>query len=299
MPSFYWRRRVYDSFSPVFDNPSELQKLSDHFFEDFCICTQDPESTLCLRTFGLRHAYPEYQILHRISHRTHFFCILSGKGYMNGQPVSAGNVILTHRNTPFNISADREDPFIYVWMTFSGNAIVEYLRILGITAGHRLYQISELDTICSLFYDILYVDHPSCDTALYLESRMISLLSRLRSMKPVYLEPLADSRQNRHVYDAVAYLSQNCFRQDFRVGEVADNLGMNEKYLRRLFLQVMHISVRDYVTDRRIQRAAELLKRSNYTVSEISEFVGYRDYRQFHAQFKAKTGKTPTDYRKE
>ena len=60
----------------------------------------------------------------------------------------------------------------------------------------------------------------------------------------------------------------------------------------------MKVSVRDYVTDRRIQRAAELLRHSNYTVSEISEFVGYRDYRLLHAQFKAKAGKTPTDYRR-
>ncbi len=298
MPDIHWRRRVYDRFSPMFRTPSELQKLSDRYFEDYCICDQDPDSPFCLRTFGLRHAYPEYQMLHRISERTHFFCVLSGKGYMNGQPVEAGNLILTHRNIPFTLSADRNDPFVYVWMTFRGQTVEECIRMLDISVGHQIYQVSETDAICSLFYDILYIDHPKCNTAIYLESRMICLLSMLRDAKLVKVEMPAETRQSRHVYDAVEHLRMNCFKPDFHVGDVAEALGMNETYLRRLFVRVLHTSIRDYVTDLRIQHAVELLSSSNYTVSQISGYSGYRDYRQFYAQFKAKTGKTPTDYRK-
>ncbi len=183
-------------------------------------------------------------------------------------------------------------------MTFRGKTADECIRMLDIAVGHQIYLFSETDAICSLFFDILYVDHPGCNAAIYLESRMICLLSMLQDAKLVKIEMPTEFRQSPHVSEAVGYLRENCFHPDFRVGEVAERLGMNEAYLRKLFLQAMHISIRGYVAELRVQHAAELLKSSNYTVSQISEYVGYRDYRQFYAQFKAKTGKTPTDYRK-
>ncbi len=298
MANYYWQRRVYDQFSPKFQKGSPLQALSNRYFEDFCICNQDPESGLCLRTFGIRHSYPEYQDLHRVSSRFHLYCVLAGKGYANGKLIQEGDLILFDRNKPYNVSADLNDPFIYTWITFKGENVEKHLNLIGLKEGHQIYRFDNLQEICALFYDILYVDHDTCNTALYLESRLMLLLSMLQNLVPASEIGPTVKRCNKHTRDAVEYLRKNCSRQDFRVNEVSEALGMNEKYLRRLFLKEMQMSMRDYITDFRIHTAKQLLKNSNYNISEISNFVGYRDYRQFYIQFKHQTGYTPSEYAK-
>ena len=291
----FWQRRVYEWYSQPYSNPSELEKLSDPYFEDYCVLHQAGIPWLCLQTFGVRHSYPEFAVRDRISNRYHFFCILSGKGYANGQPIESGDAILFKRNNLFNISADPNDPFVFVWMTFKGDRTDDYLSRLNLDAGYTIYRMDRLDKICALFYDILYVDHEAFETALYLESRMVELLSMLKGQqkKTIHQDTI---NQNKHVYLALGYLSTNCFRQDFHIRDVSNAIGLNEEYLRKLFLQEVHLSMRDYVTNARITRAKELLRYSNYNVSEVAGFVGYRDYRQFHAIFKKKTGMAPSDY---
>ena len=299
MAQIQWQRRVFDRFSPKFQKGSSLQALSDLYFEDYCICRQDPDSGLCLRTFGVRHSYPEYQEIQRVSSRYFLFCILGGKGYADGKPVREGNIILFDRNMPYNLSADRNDPFLYAWISFKGKNAEEYLHQIGLKEGSQIYRIDHLQQIAALFYDMLYIDHDSHNTALYLESRLIELLSSLQNMVPEYTNSnVQKKKQNKHIQSALKYLQQSCLRQDFRVANVSEALGMNEKYLRRLFQKEMEISIRDYVTDYRIRTAQNLLKNSNYNISEIADFVGYRDYRQFYTQFKSKTGYTPSEYMK-
>ncbi len=295
-PKVYWQRRVYEAYSEIYYHASELEKLSDPIFEDYCILPQSGLPWLCLQTFGLRHSYPEFAIHDRISSRYHFYCILAGKGYANGQLVESGDAILFQRNNPFNISADPNDPFVFVWMTFKGDRADDYVSLLNPTTGCTIFKMDRLDKICALFYDILYVDHDECEVALYLEATMIKVLSMLKGQQKLP-DKQDDIHQNKHIYLAINYLAKYCFRQDFHIREVSDAIGLNEKYLRKLFLQEVHISMRDYVTNARIKRAKELLRYSNYNVSEIAGFVGYRDLRQFYTLFKRKTGKAPSDYR--
>ncbi len=54
-----------------------------------------------------------------------------------------------------------------------------------------------------------------------------------------------------------------------------------------------------FVTLLRIERAKELLKRNDFTVSLVANEVGFKDLSNFIRQFKKNTGVTPTMYRKQ
>ncbi|MFV0470909.1 MAG: helix-turn-helix transcriptional regulator, partial [Paludibacteraceae bacterium] len=54
-----------------------------------------------------------------------------------------------------------------------------------------------------------------------------------------------------------------------------------------------------FIRSVRLKRAAQLLKDSNYNVSEISDLVGFNSIKYFNKYFKEEFGITPTQYRTE
>ena len=52
-----------------------------------------------------------------------------------------------------------------------------------------------------------------------------------------------------------------------------------------------------YLTRRRIERAQDLLRSANLTVTEVSVLVGFSSLGSFTSRFKALVGVTPTQYR--
>lgn len=56
-------------------------------------------------------------------------------------------------------------------------------------------------------------------------------------------------------------------------------------------------NLKDYLTERRIERAKYLLVNTEMKIYEISEVTGYSDYFYFTKVFRKWTGKTPSDFR--
>lgn len=77
----------------------------------------------------------------------------------------------------------------------------------------------------------------------------------------------------------------------------ADVLNVNKCYLSDLFRRETGTTITEYVTERRIERASDLLLMTQQTVQMISEQVGILDVHYFNRLFKKKRGMTPGQYR--
>lgn len=69
-------------------------------------------------------------------------------------------------------------------------------------------------------------------------------------------------------------------------------------HLIRIFKQHKGVTPWEYVIRCRIEKASNLLRFSSHTISHIADLLGYADIYSFCKQFKARTGKTPSEYRK-
>ena len=69
-------------------------------------------------------------------------------------------------------------------------------------------------------------------------------------------------------------------------------------HLIRIFKQHKGVTPWEYVIRCRIEKASNLLRFSSQTVSHIADLLGHADIYSFCKQFKARTGKTPSEYRK-
>ena len=85
---------------------------------------------------------------------------------------------------------------------------------------------------------------------------------------------------------------------EIKIQDIAHFLNVTPEHLSRTFHKSEGIALKQYILNERIQRAKNLLRYSNYTVTEIASYLAFSSPSHFGNVFKAKVGKTPSNYRK-
>lgn len=80
------------------------------------------------------------------------------------------------------------------------------------------------------------------------------------------------------------------------IAEVSEIVGNSERTLQRR-LQQEGAPFRTVLTEVRVQLAESLLERTELTISQIAERLGYNDDKALRKAFKSVTGKSPSEYR--
>jgi len=81
------------------------------------------------------------------------------------------------------------------------------------------------------------------------------------------------------------------------VAEVAARAGYSRYHFVRLFRDVYGETPGRYLARRRIERAQELLRSANLTVTEVCLMVGFTSLGTFCTRFKRQVGMTPGEFR--
>jgi AraC-like DNA-binding protein len=79
---------------------------------------------------------------------------------------------------------------------------------------------------------------------------------------------------------------------------LSNELGLDYHYLSTLFSSIENITIEQYIILQRVERAKELLKYGELTLSEIAYKLGYSSVQHLSNQFKSVTGFTPTSFKK-
>jgi two-component system response regulator YesN len=85
--------------------------------------------------------------------------------------------------------------------------------------------------------------------------------------------------------------------QDLSLVRLAELIHFNPSYLSRLFKQECGVNLSEYIEERRVKKAKELLKKHELKIAEVSAKVGYDAPHSFTRFFKKMTGLTPQEYR--
>jgi two-component system response regulator YesN len=100
---------------------------------------------------------------------------------------------------------------------------------------------------------------------------------------------------HRVILELLSYIGAH-YQEDLGLNELADRAKMNPAYLSVLFKSEVGTSYVKYLTELRLRQAKVLLK-DGYKVNEVSEMVGYSNYRYFCDIFKKHEGMTPNEYK--
>jgi AraC-like DNA-binding protein len=85
----------------------------------------------------------------------------------------------------------------------------------------------------------------------------------------------------------------------FAIRELAAELHLSPAYLQRLFKHETGICMGEWLSEKRLQRAAYLLSNSYLSIKEITHAVGYEHTSSFVRAFERRFQQAPARYRKQ
>ncbi len=126
-----------------------------------------------------------------------------------------------------------------------------------------------------------------------LKSYLVSVLSAAIDMRDIETQ-----RQTSDIIDsAIRYIDKNYTDENISLNGVAQAINISANYLSALFSQKMGVSFIEYLTQKRMTKAKQLLRQTGKRSGEIAYEIGYKDPRYFSFVFKKTQGCTPRSYR--
>jgi two-component system response regulator YesN len=103
-------------------------------------------------------------------------------------------------------------------------------------------------------------------------------------------------RNARPVRQAISYIENN-FGSHISLDLIAKEVGLSPVYFSSIFKKETGVNLSDYLSDYRIKKAKEFLKKSNMNINEIAYNTGFQDPKYFSKLFKKAVGISPIEYR--
>ena len=95
-----------------------------------------------------------------------------------------------------------------------------------------------------------------------------------------------------YIQSAKDYIARNYYRE-IHIGDISEHIHIHPAYLQRLFKKQCGMSVVDYITQYRMEKAYYLLSRTNMSIVDIANSVGINSQQYFTRLFKKTMDITP------
>lgn len=142
------------------------------------------------------------------------------------------------------------------------------------------------------------------DAALLLEKINMLITSREALFstfsKKVVLAPKDEELEHedaRFINSLMAILEKNMDNVDFAQDQMADKMAMSYMTLNRRCKKLLDQTPGAFIRNIRLKKAAQLLRDSDLTISEIMHAVAYRDAKNFRTSFSKEYDMIPSEYR--
>ena len=259
---------------------------------------------LSLYQYGMEQCPPAYSFGPATRNHYLFHYVLSGtgrlmandsRGISHEYQIRSGEGFMIFPRQINTYIADTKLPWEYVWIEFDGMRAREIIETAGLSPDHPVYHAAYKDLRENMKDEMLYIAEHHDAPPFHLMGHLylfIDYLSRSSSSK------IATSGRVRDFYikEALNYIEQN-FQNDISVENIASFCGLNRTYFGRIFKETVGKSPQQFLLSYRMAKAAELLKLTDLSISDIGNAVGYPNQLHFSRAYKNVYGVSPREWR--
>ena len=101
---------------------------------------------------------------------------------------------------------------------------------------------------------------------------------------------------SKPVTQCVDYIYSH-IKERITIADLAAYTGLSESYLSRVFKQNLGVSISDYIREKKIEKAQNLLRFSDFSYVEIANYLSFSSQSHFIQTFEHYIGMTPKQYR--
>ena len=120
--------------------------------------------------------------------------------------------------------------------------------------------------------------------------------AKLRNILNLILLELNDVEKNctnnLNVLNIIQYIQHHVY-EHITLTSVSEYIGLSKEYVSYIFKRDTGKTVSEYITETKMMHALEMLRNSNFTLSDISKNLGYNNYCYFSKCFKNTFNRSP------
>lgn len=284
----YGKRFHYDK--TFFEDPKKLGRIS-------------------LVQTGELYVEPTYIIEKHCQICSEISYIISGSGIFehNGKSmkVSCGDIVVTPATGYHSIRASENEALFYSYCGFDFNDGVKDIPEAILDFYRQTNQICRRDNTGIYEYYRKCTDeyyNETEESRILIESNMMQIIIgayRLFcacSSSKTYSNKCGNSGEL--VYRIIKYIDKNICGKLTVLG-ISQELGYSPYYISHIFKEKMGITLKEYIRDRKTDKAKQLLKLNSFSVSAVAKQLDYENTQAFSRAFYRSTGKNPSDYLKQ
>lgn len=247
---------------------------------------------------GIEQCHPSHEA--GPSLRDHYLIhyILEGSGtfYMDDikYTLRKGQGFLIPPNIISYYQADQATPWTYVWVGFHGLKADTYLQRANMTRQNPIFSYKG-DTLKDYIFQMMEVDTFSPYRDLQLQGYLFLFISELIKNSPI-LPSSKHSPTDMYIQEAITFIENN-YSRPIKICDISNNLSIDRSYFSNIFKKALQKSPQKFLLEYRMNKACELMKNPELSISNIALSVGYTDALNFSKMFKKVKGKSPTIYR--
>ncbi|WP_243156134.1 AraC family transcriptional regulator [Clostridium sp. C2-6-12] len=193
--------------------------------------------------------------------------------------------------------ADDEEPWSYSWCAFDGINAEAYLKRANLTNDNPIFEYSKDDKVNKCFEEMIGATNSEKSSDLRLQGLLYLFLATIideTDLDSTFQE--IKTNKNMYINKVINFIHINYSRK-IRVSEVAKYIGLDRKYISKLFKDIVGVTIQDYLISFRINKAKEMMKDKQLSIGDISRSVGYDNPLIFSKMFKKVNGMSPSEYR--
>lgn len=263
------------------------------FPKKYCISSKALLDDICAVEIGYNRT-PKglFQIMKRDRFILHY--VVSGCGTFCNENFKENNCYIVVPNEQETIRADEQNPYETYWIAFKGPKAAQIIKKCNIPCTNSVFEFNRTKECAEVLREALELLQ---DAKEYEESAIMnSVLFKIFAIH--FSETTVVDSQIGPARKIAEFINENYFR-NISINYLAKSFNFNRSYIYMLFKKEFGISPQEYILNKRIEKAKELLSdRKRLRICEVAFAVGYSDPLYFSRLFKKATGVSPLKFAK-
>lgn len=185
-----------------------------------------------------------------------------------------------------------DSPWTYRWIGVSGSKAKEIFDQCGFKNNY-VFNYTKDNKIDNYFRNIF----ENCTS-----NKTFNALGSFYQLASLLIEESSnlnnsDINKNQSYIDAALTFIEENYEDNITVSDIATHLNIDRTYFYKIFKSAMLTTPQQYLIDFKLKKSCDLLRKSSYSINEISELLGFSSQSYFSKIFKKNLNISPIEYR--
>jgi len=221
--------------------------------------------------------------------------VIRGQGLFRSEvsgelEIPAGSLVFAFPNVPHSYFCKKESGWDDEWVEVEADGLLPMLKKAGILPENPIMKVGEVPLLCGQFRRLFDLGRANADEGRLAVCAYETIVTALEELKRSDRPSLAVERMRRCLDGVVA-------EKPPAISAVTRETGLSASWMRTVFRQETGLSPKRYQLTQRLNRAADLLRSTHSSISEIACLVGFCSLAAFSNSFAREFGCSPSAFR--